>query len=554
MNRFLIVILSILLSIISLYSQEDYSHTLDSITKNKTLVEQFNTVAKEVEKYNSEKLNIRLFYSRALLEIAKKSKDDNLLGRAYYQLAYSYEIIGQYDLAIEACYKGLDYLEKVDNKYLVGMIYNEIGLIYSSRNNPDELDIAIKYFKKFLKIQIERKDTGEIAGAYSNIGWMYNYKGMHDSAYYYSKLALNLRKKINQERTIPISLGNVGLSFYYLGEKDSALYYFKQAEEKYLQSGNLYGLSETYRDFIIYYLDKKDFAHAKEYIDKSLENSKKIKSGLLTAEAHYSQYEYYKAVGDYQNALKYFEIYKSISDSLNSNSVKNRIANIEAVYSLEKKEREIELYKEREKSQKQIAENRKQRLIYLAVLSVLLVIVFVIITYSLVRKRKQEKELNKMKLEKSKLKEQELNTKLEYKSKQLTSHALNMMKKNKFLQELEVDISEIRKEANDEVKAKLRRLNSLIKQNNKSDKDWELFKNYFEEVNMGFYERLQARFPGLSSNDLKLSALIKLNMNIKESASVLNISPESVKTARYRLRRKLDLRADQNLYEFIQSI
>jgi DNA-binding CsgD family transcriptional regulator len=129
-----------------------------------------------------------------------------------------------------------------------------------------------------------------------------------------------------------------------------------------------------------------------------------------------------------------------------------------------------------------------------------------------------------------------------------------MMKKNQFLQELESDISEISKHSSDEVKSKLRRLNALIKRNNKSEKDWELFKNYFEEVNRGFYERISVKYPKLSSNDYKLCALIKLNMNIKESASVLNISPESVKTARYRLRKKLEMKAEDDLHKYIQNI
>lgn len=43
-------------------------------------------------------------------------------------------------------------------------------------------------------------------------------------------------------------------------------------------------------------------------------------------------------------------------------------------------------------------------------------------------------------------------------------------------------------------------------------------------------------------------------MNIKESASVLNISPESVKNVRYRLRKKLDLEPEVDLHEYIQSI
>ncbi len=53
---------------------------------------------------------------------------------------------------------------------------------------------------------------------------------------------------------------------------------------------------------------------------------------------------------------------------------------------------------------------------------------------------------------------------------------------------------------------------------------------------------------------MKLCALIKLQLNLKESAAVLGISPESVKTARYRLRKKLDIDSQISLHQFMENI
>jgi len=545
------------------------SSSLDSLLVGKSDSVRFEIVRKEVQKYNYDNFPLRLKYSKLLLTIAQRLNTDRAKANAYYDLAYSYEIIGQLDLALDAGFKTLEYATKINNKRLLGFGFNEIGLIYSSGGSAEEYDFAISYFRKFLSIQQEARDTGEIAGAFSNIGLMYLYKKEHDSALYYAYKALDLRLIINQKRSIPISLGNIGESLLTKeGMRDSALACFRKAIDYYKDMDNSYGMNDVYTGLINYYLGQKDYENLKYYIDKQTIISKRINTRQVTQVVHLHRYQYYKALGNFEKALGEFELYKEVFDSLRNDKVNERIANLQAVYDLNEKEKEIALYKEKEATQKQISENRKQRIIYLSIVSILVVMVFIIISISLWRKRKQqekiheikniahqrERELTKSELEKSQLKEQELHVQLEYKSKQLTTHALNMMKKNQFLQELESDISDIRKEAGEEVKSKLRRINSLIKRNSKSEKDWALFKNYFEEVNKGFYERLNNRYQGLSSNDLKLCALIKLNMNIKESASVLNISPESVKTARYRLRKKLKLKQEDDLHIVIQSV
>jgi DNA-binding CsgD family transcriptional regulator len=77
---------------------------------------------------------------------------------------------------------------------------------------------------------------------------------------------------------------------------------------------------------------------------------------------------------------------------------------------------------------------------------------------------------------------------------------------------------------------------------------------YFEQINKSFFTKLKTINADLTQNDIKLAALIKLRFNIKEAASVLNLSPNSIKGARSRLRNKLKLESSDDLSLFIEKI
>lgn len=97
-------------------------------------------------------------------------------------------------------------------------------------------------------------------------------------------------------------------------------------------------------------------------------------------------------------------------------------------------------------------------------------------------------------------------------------------------------------------------LQKILQKNAIQESDWVTFNYQFECVNKHFFTRIKDRFPDLSTHDLKLCALIKLQLSAKDMADILSISPDSVKTARYRLRKKLHLQTEDNLNEFILSL
>ena len=74
------------------------------------------------------------------------------------------------------------------------------------------------------------------------------------------------------------------------------------------------------------------------------------------------------------------------------------------------------------------------------------------------------------------------------------------------------------------------------------------------EIVYDFFDKLKSKHPGLTSNDLRLCAYLRLNFTSKEIAPLLNISVKSVEIKRYRLRKKMELPHELNLTDYIISL
>jgi DNA-binding CsgD family transcriptional regulator len=55
-------------------------------------------------------------------------------------------------------------------------------------------------------------------------------------------------------------------------------------------------------------------------------------------------------------------------------------------------------------------------------------------------------------------------------------------------------------------------------------------------------------------HDLRLCAYLKIGLNSKEIAEIMNILPSSVFVSRSRLRKKLNISAEQDIIEFFNTL
>jgi predicted transcriptional regulator YheO len=129
---------------------------------------------------------------------------------------------------------------------------------------------------------------------------------------------------------------------------------------------------------------------------------------------------------------------------------------------------------------------------------------------------------------------------------------LHLAHKNEVLMDLKKQIQEIKKEGGSS--RKVQQVLNQINLDINNDASWEQFQHYFEEVHKDFNHRIKNTFPEITSNDLRLIALIKMNLSTKEIAHILNISQEGVKKARYRLRKKIGLATKDSLEDIILSL
>lgn len=176
---------------------------------------------------------------------------------------------------------------------------------------------------------------------------------------------------------------------------------------------------------------------------------------------------------------------------------------------------------------------------------------------------KQQKALNQKKIELTslsrrseeeitRLKNEKLKSEILHKNKELATSTMHIVTKNEFIGEIKTKLTSIIREGGS--KGGNRELNRIIKeidQNIATDKDWEQFQLHFDQVHGGFSKRLQAAYPSLTPQEMKLCAYLRLNLSTKEIAQLMHISVRGVEISRYRLRKKLALDRQDNLLDFM---
>ncbi|WP_282080080.1 tetratricopeptide repeat protein [Aquimarina algiphila] len=460
-----------------------------------------------------------------------------------------------------------------------------IGVAYWAQGNQNKalehLNISHKVYKKI-------QDKTGLANTRLNIGMVYADLKEYEKALHNYEQAINEFTALELKSRIATTFTKIGTILIAQHKDSEALKYLTDALQMHTANDFIYGISEAHNRLGMLYLNKNEIEQAYYHIKKSMtlgnevsdidgltnnliiygkilrldnnleEAAIELNKGLeLAKENHLKKYELFayeelkelkKQQYKPEEALMFYDKYITLKDSLFNTEKAKQIAYLEFKNALERKDKELEVLKEKEKTDNLIK--------LLLVLGVTIISIAGYMIYAIARQRaRKSKELStksqellesvyaltQKDLENSELKRQELKQQLDFKNKELTSYALNFIKKNEVVQQLHSTIQDIKKSSNVEKDKLIADLNKIIRKNLSIDRDWEDFSRFFEDAHQGFYSKLKSKHEDLSTNDLKICSLTRLNLNIKETASILGISPESVKTARYRLRKKLGL-------------
>jgi DNA-binding CsgD family transcriptional regulator len=134
-----------------------------------------------------------------------------------------------------------------------------------------------------------------------------------------------------------------------------------------------------------------------------------------------------------------------------------------------------------------------------------------------------------------------LQEKLASNQRELAATTLYTAQRNELLADLKIHVQALSRSVPNSAKTVIDNIETVIQNNMNLDSDWERFKIHFEQVNPNFFENLLAQHPSLTKNELRLCAYFHLNLSTKEIAALLNIDPASVRTAKMRLNKKMNL-------------
>jgi tetratricopeptide (TPR) repeat protein len=202
-------------------------------------------------------------------------------------------------------------------------------------------------------------------------------------------------------------------------------------------------------------------------------------------------WKYYKHIGDFEHALQYHEEYLKVIQSANEEK-KQALARVES------------------------------------------------------ERREQDKKILQLELHQKQ-------TKLHHQERELTLTASQLATQADLLSHFRNDLRKIVREMGDPIDA-LKHIKQKLKDLPCEQIDWAKFESEFITVHPEFRQTLHERYPDLTAQETKMCILARIGLKNAEIARLLCLSERSVENHRFNLRKKLGLKTEQNLTQFLAAI
>ncbi len=490
------------------------------------------------------------YFGKAFIAAEKENNTEDKAQALLYMGICSYGV--SYTRGLDYCFKAMEQYKKLEATSPTQALLGRskcLQLVSTIKSRQGKYRESIVLSNEAIKGFAPNDSSGYIGLIYNSIGAAYDNLQMADSSAWCQRKALEEQLRAGNLAYLPAAYTRVATLEKAKGNKESSYYMYTRAEaiadstwNRQAQVGALLGLGEWEWTF------NKSVATVNARYAKADSIAATLTDKAFSLKCAEHWLELYKATGDYKQAMLYQQKTAEIRDSMYSWDRQKEVKNIEIQFDVAEKDRQLQV------ARKENQVTALTNYLLWGGIAVIAIVAAGSITF-LRRINKRDKlllqtkeELVTMVEDQKKLREQQMQQELEYKESQLSAMTLQMLQKNELMQELKERLEQDKSYASDNT------INKIISKGLTQDKEWSDFNVYFESINKHFYTRLKQAYPDISQNDLKICALIKLNLSIKEMAAILNISPDSVKTARYRLRKKLQLNTEDNLGEFIMGL
>ncbi|WP_341836522.1 tetratricopeptide repeat protein [Chitinophaga pollutisoli] len=460
----------------------------------------------------------------------------------------------------DACYHLGYYPQALDYHLQAGKLYrkeqqwtslaqnlNDIGTLYYYSRQPQE---ARRQYDEALALYTRAGNFNGMAQTIGRVGHLCEKREDYDSAAFYQHKALALFTRTADQQGIAKIYENLGSIHEDLEQYDSAYHYFNKSLALNLHIQDRLATIEIYNNLGDILRKTNRFAESLAYTRNALELALATREEYQLSSAYRDMARAYHLMGRNDSAFHYGELSRESLLNIYSRESGKQLSVIQAMYDTGKKDLEIVRLR-----------NARNTAIFLVIGALLLVTLgALVISRQRLRIRNaallrmQEQQQFKTRTELLQHQEESLKQELETRSKVLSAHTLHIIQKNQLLEDIQQKLLDMVNDERRDQKKQLKQLQQLIHQNFNHDQHWDEFRSTFEQIHQSFFDKIREYCQSLTPGDLRLVALLKMNLSSADIAVLLGISQDSLRVVRYRLRKKLQLRQGENLTTFIQSI
>lgn len=447
-------------------------------------------------------------YIKESLQVTETLKETKrtqlLLTRIYLAQSGYYYKIHQFPECQSCIEKGLNLAENNGFDKLLHSFQNNYAALLIGMNRFEDATVQLK------KLLIDNTDSHVLL----NIASAFQQMKQYDSAFFYIDSILRYASLSNQKETVLqeqlIKANQIkAVCHLDLEQWDNAILCLNKSRD----------LLEKYDDkelLGVYYLHKADANNGKgQYetslglIDTALFIAKEIKEVDLEWQAVKLKSDILENLKEYEKEVENLRYFNVLTDTLNNRHNLLKMQENQYQHEAQALEQQYEL-------QRLASRNRQLIIIILALLFVIIAVLTAVIIW-INRKR--------------------LKAELELRNREITAKSIGKIQSNEVINGVIEKLSEWEQHSKKNMlPGIIHDLKTLVDDDTKKD-----FDQYFVKVHPEFYQKLMADFPNLTQNELRLCAYLKMNLNTKDIAAICNITPESARVARSRLRKSLNL-------------
>ncbi|TWR30037.1 tetratricopeptide repeat protein [Mucilaginibacter pallidiroseus] len=491
---------------------------------------------------------------RKLYNVALDKNDVLTQGLCLQQMGKVCYNQGHYAQALEFYLRAEKQLAAQPNKNLIAANMGELGVLYYYNKQTQK---SMGLYLKALSIYNETGNLEGRAEIMGNIGHLYEKAKRYDSALYYQNAALGNYRKAGHIKGAAKIYENLGSVYEDLAKYDSAGVNFTNALKLYNDAGDKVASIEVINNLGDIYRKTQRYDSSLVYTRRAMAMAKQTDNTYQMASCTKDMGQAFALMERMDSAYHYAELSRRFSLEVYSKEGMEQTAFLQVLYDMDKKSDEIT----------HLNNIRKvNRIVGIAVFVVaILLAVLVIVIFSrqrlkikdqqaLARQQAAEHEFTQLELKNKHLEEDNLRRQLEVKSSELSTHTLNLIRNNQLLENLRSTLQAMVKEDKRDQKKQMQQIIMQINESFNHEQNWKEFTTAFEQVHQKFYENIRQYSNELTSADMRLIALLRINLDSSDIATLLGISTDSLRVSRYRLRKKLNIAQGDNLTAFIQSL